>query len=269
MTANQACRDTDPAPFAAGPFLPLLFVVEHHLAVAEVAAFDPSLGFAEERLEAFDAGRSLRRRGFLRRSDFLRAEAAEQDFVVEREELAVGAGIALAAAAADELAVDAPGFVHLGADHVQAAEFGDAGAEPDVGAAAGHVRGDGDFALLAGGGDDLGFAFDVPGVEHRRRRRRASASKPARCSLLSIDRVPISTGRPVACCASTSSTIACPLLLGRRRRRASAAACESAGGSSGSARRGPCRSCAARGRWSTPCRSCRRGVRSGGRSPAR
>ena len=41
-------------------------------------------------------------------------------------------------------------FVQLGADDVQAAELGDALAEPDVGAAAGHVRGDGDFALLAG-----------------------------------------------------------------------------------------------------------------------
>ena len=75
----------------------------------------------------------------------------------------------MAAAAADELAVDALGFVELGANDVQAADVEDARAEADVGAAAGHVGGDGDFAELAGGGDNFGFAFDVLGVEDRHR----------------------------------------------------------------------------------------------------
>ena len=39
-------------------------------------------------------------------------------------------------------------------------------AEDDVGAAAGHVRGDGHGALAAGLGDDLGLALVVLGVEH-------------------------------------------------------------------------------------------------------
>src|SRR5271163_595417 len=44
-------------------------------------------------------------------------------------------------------------------------EFGVA-AEQNVGAAAGHVGGDGDLAVLAGLGDDLRFAFVKLGVEH-------------------------------------------------------------------------------------------------------
>ena len=87
----------------------------------------------------------------------LRTEADEQDFVVEREKLPIRAGVALPAAAADELAVDALRFVHFGADHVQAAKFMHTRAEANVGAAAGHVRGHGDFALLACLRDDLRF----------------------------------------------------------------------------------------------------------------
>ena len=44
--------------------------------------------------------------------------------------------------------------------------FRDAGAELDVGAAAGHVRGDRDFARLPGVGHDLRFFLDLVGVEH-------------------------------------------------------------------------------------------------------
>jgi hypothetical protein len=43
--------------------------------------------------------------------------------------------------------------------------FGDAGAQFDVGAAAGHVGGDGDAATLTGAGDDFGFLLVVFGVE--------------------------------------------------------------------------------------------------------
>ncbi len=73
--------------------------------------------------------------------------------------------VALAGAAAAQLAVDAARLVAFGADHEEAAEFGDAFAEFDVGAAAGHVGGDGDRALLAGAGDDLGLLAVVFGVE--------------------------------------------------------------------------------------------------------
>ena len=57
-------------------------------------------------------------------------------------------------------------FVALGADDVQAAEIRHAGAEFDVRAAAGHVRGDGDRAALAGARDDLGFLLVILRVEH-------------------------------------------------------------------------------------------------------
>jgi hypothetical protein len=42
----------------------------------------------------------------------------------------------------------------------------DIAAELDVGAAAGHVGGDGDGARLAGLGDDLGFLLVLAGVQH-------------------------------------------------------------------------------------------------------
>ena len=90
----------------------------------------------------------------------------EDEFIVEGDEGLGGAGVALAAGAAEELAVDAAGFVAFGGDDVQAAEFGDAAAEFDVGAAAGHVGGDGDFSFAAGHGDDLGLLGVADGVEH-------------------------------------------------------------------------------------------------------
>ena len=112
----------------------------------------------------------------------LGAEDAHQ-IVLQRQEEVRMAGVALAAGAAAELVVDAPALVALGADHVEAAdggrqrpilELGDLLADPalalvalgslrhvgelvanaeigiaaelDVGAAAGHVGGDGDGA---------------------------------------------------------------------------------------------------------------------------
>ena len=121
--------------------------------------------------------------------DALGAEEAHE-VVLERDVEAGGAGVTLAGAAAAQLAVDAPRVVALGADDVEAAGLllqklpqrlrlalrlvvepdlrvdeilvhpvgEDAGAELDVGAAAGHVGGDGDGAGLAGEGDDLGLA---------------------------------------------------------------------------------------------------------------
>ena len=99
-------------------------------------------------------------------SAFSGPKADQQDIVVEGQELAVTARIALPAATADQLAIDARRIVHFGQNHMQAAEFGDAFSEADVGSAAGHVRGHGHAILFTRGGDDLGFAGDLPGVEH-------------------------------------------------------------------------------------------------------
>ncbi len=97
---------------------------------------------------------------------FLGPEPGQQQIVVQGEILAEGAGVALPAAAPDQLAVDAAGVVHLGADHVQPAELLHAVAKLDVGAAAGHVRRDGHLAAQPGAGDDVGLFGDVVGVEH-------------------------------------------------------------------------------------------------------
>src|SRR5258706_30373 len=77
--------------------------------------------------------------------DALHALAAEDahHVVLEGEGEARLAGVALAAGAAAQLVVDAPRLVALGADDVEPAQVGDALAEQDVGAAAGHAGGDG------------------------------------------------------------------------------------------------------------------------------
>ena len=121
------------------------------------------------------------------------AEQAHQ-VVLERDEEVRGAGVALARAAAAQLAVDAAGLVALGADDVQAAGLGDAGAEFDVGAAAGHVGGDGDGAALAGARDDLRFLLVVLGVEHGVDDAVALAACARACSLTSTEIVPTSIG---------------------------------------------------------------------------
>src|SRR6185312_2965148 len=132
--------------------------------------------------------------------DAVGAEDAHQ-VVLEREVEARRAGVALAAGPAAKLVVDAPRLVSLGAQDVQAAEgehlvpllgagLGVArerfqvrlrlglrvrlgagepfrvAAEDDVGAAAGHVGGDGDGALAPGLGHDRRLALVVLGVEH-------------------------------------------------------------------------------------------------------
>ena len=130
------------------------------------------------------------------------AEDAHQ-VVFERQEEARRAGVALAAAAAAQLVVDAPRLVALGADDVEAAGGEDLllvlrrlravssarqllrtaclalgislraaarrglgiAAEHDVGAAAGHVGRDRDGARRARLGDDLGLALVELGVQ--------------------------------------------------------------------------------------------------------
>jgi hypothetical protein len=71
----------------------------------------------------------------------------------------------------------------------------DAAAQHDVGAAAGHVGGDGDAAGQAGLGDHLGFLGMLLGVQHLMRQLFLS-SGAERNSLTSIEVVPTSTGWP-------------------------------------------------------------------------
>ena len=96
--------------------------------------------------------------------DLVRAEQAHQ-IVFERDEEVRRARIALARATSAQLPVNAPRLVPFRGEHVQAAQFGDAGAKFDVRAAARHVRGDGDRAALAGAGDDFGFLLVILRVE--------------------------------------------------------------------------------------------------------
>ena len=121
----------------------------------------------------------------LDRLTLLRAEAAEDlehavageqadELVLGREVEAALAGVALAAGAAAKLVVDAAALVALGAEHVQAAGLDHALAELDVDAAAGHVGGDRDRALLAGVLDDVRLALVLLGVEHVVRPRRGA-----------------------------------------------------------------------------------------------
>ena len=133
--------------------------------------------------------------------DALAGEDAQQR-VLERHVEARAARVALAAGAAAQLVVDAPRLVALGADDVQAAGLHhlvvqrlpfaaqrldawlffvrgeivvrfdkialllDVAAEHDVGAAAGHVGGDGDHLRPAGLRHDLRLALVLLGVQH-------------------------------------------------------------------------------------------------------
>ena len=105
----------------------------------------------------------------------LRLEVRHHHVVFPAGEEHRRAGIALAARAAAQLVVQPLGVVPAGADDVQAAELGDlvvvglvGAAQPDVGAAARHLRGHRDRAELARLGDDPGFLFVVLGVQHDR-----------------------------------------------------------------------------------------------------
>ena len=172
-------------------------MIEQNLAVAEMAALDLSLRFVEQRFEAGDLARGRRRiRRVLSACRPSWDRSRFEDFIVEREELAIRAGVALPAAAADELAVDALRFVQLGADDVQAAELVHAVAKANVGAAAGHVRGDGDFALLRRRAPTISASCATCRALSTLCSMPRSSSNRESISLLSIERVPTSTGRP-------------------------------------------------------------------------
>ena len=72
----------------------------------------------------------------------------------------------------------------------------DVAAQHDVGAAAGHVGGDGDHLRPAGLRHDLGFARMLLGVEHLVRQLGLGRAGPSMISEFSIDEVPTSTGWP-------------------------------------------------------------------------
>src|SRR5688572_31713483 len=97
-----------------------------------------------------DAPEAAQRRGG-------RREEGRYQVLVEREDRLAASRVALARAATEELPVDARRVVEFGGDDVQAARLGDAGPQLDVGAAPGHVGGDGEAARLAGARDDLGL----------------------------------------------------------------------------------------------------------------
>ncbi len=146
------------------------------------------------------ASPSLRPEALEHRIHPLGAEDAHQ-IVFERDEEFGGAGVALTAGAAAQLVVDAPALVPLAADDKEPAgldhgivrrcdlgpdggllrlalallgdrrEIGaqahfEVAAELDVGAAAGHVGGDGHRARPPGLGDDVGFLLVIARVQH-------------------------------------------------------------------------------------------------------
>ena len=65
-----------------------------------------------------------------------------------------------------QLVVDTAGFVAFGTQHVEAAYFGNSGAESDIGTTTCHVGGDGHLTLVAGELDDFCFAAVVLGVQN-------------------------------------------------------------------------------------------------------
>ena len=177
-------------------------VVEQVLADVEVARLDLLLGVLDHAGEhaVLDRLALLDAHPIPPLGDAIGLEDAQQVVLEGQEELA-RAGIALAAGAAAQLVVDAPALVALGAEDVQAAglhhtsrarpahglELRQHGRvvlvllvvaarasaiisglppEHDVGAAARHVGRDGDRALAARLGDDLGLALVLLGVQH-------------------------------------------------------------------------------------------------------
>ena len=117
----------------------------------EVLTFDDALRARDfSPNDGMSIGRSDfsgRKRAGIRRLD----PVSHQQVVLEAHEEPRLPGIALTPGAAPELKVDAPALVPVRADDIEAAERRDrvavrsvCAAEPDVGASAGHVRGDGD-----------------------------------------------------------------------------------------------------------------------------
>jgi hypothetical protein len=142
-------------------------VLEQVLADLEVVGFHLGLGVFDGPADqvVLDGLPVLQAELLHEAGDALAAENAQQ-VVLQRHVEAGGARVPLAAGAAPQLVVDAARLVPLGAQNVQPAQIDHPLAQNDVGAAAGHVGGDGHRPPLAGPGDDLGLLFVVLGVEH-------------------------------------------------------------------------------------------------------
>ena len=108
-----------------------LALLVHHLVVFEQVLADVEVALFDFLLGAFDAAAD---HAAFDRFAFLHAEAGEHvldpfagedphQVVFQRQKEAAAAGIALPAATAAQLQVDAAGFVPLGADDVQAAQL--------------------------------------------------------------------------------------------------------------------------------------------------
>lgn len=131
-------------------------------------AFDDAFVFVEEEasVELAALGAALEHVAIGEGLDgFAVVAVAADEIVIKGEEVAGGAWVSLAAGAAAELVIDAAAIVAGSTNDVEAAELGDAGTQDDIDPAAGHIRGDGDGAGLAGEGDEMGFVFFVAGVE--------------------------------------------------------------------------------------------------------
>src|SRR5262245_33106874 len=88
-----------------------------------------------------------------------------KEFVLDRDYHFVSAGVALAAAAPDYLAIYPGRLVELGQDNMEAAAFGNTGRQFDVGASAGHIGRDSDPPRCAGFGHNRRLRTVVVSVE--------------------------------------------------------------------------------------------------------
>ena len=153
----------------------LLALLVHHIIVFERAATGLIVMLLHAFLGGLDGAVEHRMRNFLAlfHAEFLEPPAhfvagavQPHEVILEAEEKVGAAGVALPRATAAQLAVNPARFVPLGAEHMQAADTGDAVGKFDVRAASGHIGGDGDGATLSRARYNFRFLFVVFGVEH-------------------------------------------------------------------------------------------------------
>ena len=152
----------------------------HHIIVFERAFADREMLLLDAALGGFDGAVEplvlhhlalFHAEPFHDTGDALGTEQTHELIFKRNEELR-RARVALTRAAAAQLAVDTARFMALGADDMKTAEFFDAFAQLDVGAAPRHVGGDRHRPALTGERDDFSFARVVFGVEHFMRNAR-------------------------------------------------------------------------------------------------
>ena len=93
-------------------------------------------------------------------------QIAPQQFIFGADKTLCAARVALARAAPEELPIHAPRLVPLSGNDMKPAELGDAVAEPDVGAAAGHVSRDSNPTWLSSAGNNFGFLTVLARIEY-------------------------------------------------------------------------------------------------------